>query len=89
MYVANSCPTRPISLVDSNWKALEIEQLEDPNNVEWKIHHREANVHIDDYRDEVTIKLARDAKAEQVYSAAYWRSADFKDGGIYEVSYRL
>lgn len=72
-------------MVTASWNAIEIETLNDPSNIDWKIHHRSANVFKDYYNDVVTIKLARDSKQEQVYSGAYWRTADFRDGGTYQV----
>lgn len=86
LYVANPCPAREISMVDDSWKPVDIENLDDPANIDWTIQHRSANVFKDEYNDAVTVKIARDSKAEQVYSAGYWRTADFKDGGIYQVN---
>ena len=85
LYVRDPCPSRMITMVDSSWSSVDIENLNDPRDIEWKINHRAANVFLDDYNDKVTIKVARDSKEEKVYSAAFWRTADFRDGGAYQV----
>lgn len=71
---------------DDGWRAVDLSKLNDPDGVDWKLQHREANIQTDTYKDEVSIKIARDSKAERIYSAAYMRNADMKDGGSYEVS---
>ncbi|XP_053400990.1 uncharacterized protein LOC123541000 [Mercenaria mercenaria] len=88
VHVNDPCPLRNISMSDSGWSPVEIKRLNDPDGVEWKIQHREANIRTNTYNDEVSIKISRDSKAERIYSAAYMRSADMKDGGTYELSIR-
>ena len=62
-------------------------KMKDPHGIDWYIEHRAANVIKENLTDDVVIKLARDSKADKIYSAAYWRSADFENGGTYEVPY--
>jgi hypothetical protein len=71
---------------DTAWKPVEIKHLNDPDGIDWKIQHRLANIRYEAYDDAVNIKISRDSKAERIYSAAYMRKADMKDGGIYDVS---
>lgn len=84
--VANPCPKRHISFSDKEWKPLDIPELADPENMEWKLNIRPANLLFDAVQDTVRIKLARDSKEDKLFSAALRRSADYKNGGTYEVS---
>jgi hypothetical protein len=73
-------------MADFAWKPVEIKHLNDPDGIDWKIQHRSVNIRYDEYEDTINIKIARDSKAERIYSAAYMRKADMKDDGIYDVS---
>ena len=74
-------------MLDKSWSALERNVINDPVGIDWTLHLREANLFEDSYEDVVGIKIARDSKYDVIYSAAYSRSADFVDGGTYQVSF--
>ncbi|XP_053401006.1 uncharacterized protein LOC123523226 isoform X2 [Mercenaria mercenaria] len=88
VHISDPCPSRNISMGDYGWRAVELERLNDPDGIDWKIQYREANIRYDTYNDEISIKIYRDSKAARIYSAAYMRKADIKDGGRYELSIR-
>ena len=69
-----------------DWSSFEMMKIKDPQGTDWKIEHRAANVIFDNLTDDVVIKIARDSKSHKVFSAAYWRTADFENGGKYKVS---
>lgn len=73
-------------MLDDGWRAIEMRHLNDPGGIDWKLQHRDTNIHTDTYSDVVSIKISRDSKSERIYSAAYMRTADMKDGGTYQVS---
>jgi len=83
--VSSPCPQRHIRLNATDWKLLDIPELDDPSSTDWNLHIRPANLIHDTEKDSVTIKLGRDSKEDKLFSAAYSRSADYKNGGIYEV----
>ncbi|VDI27589.1 Hypothetical predicted protein, partial [Mytilus galloprovincialis] len=81
------CPTQSISMVnDSGWKILKQIGLKDPSGQPWSLLHREENVRSLVYDDAVSIKLARDVKKERMFSGSYYRTADFENGGTYQIS---
>ena len=72
-------------MTDENWSTLDKTNLDDPTGKVWNLIHRDSNVFIDTTEDKISIKIARDSKYDQVYTAAYSRNADMFKGGIYEV----
>ena len=81
-----SCPTQSVSLVrDPQWKILQQIGLKDPSGQQWSLIHREENIQHLVYDDAISIKLARDVKKEQMFTGAYYRPADFENGGTYQV----
>ncbi|XP_060596420.1 uncharacterized protein LOC132750448 [Ruditapes philippinarum] len=82
------CPLRHISMTDDNWKPMEIKRLNDPDAINWNIEHRLENIHLNSYDNEVSIKIYRDSKEDRIYSAAYMRYSDMKNGGSYQISIR-
>ena len=81
-----SCPTQSISMVsDQQWTILQQIGLKDPSGQQWSLINRKENVQHLVYDDAISIKLARDVKKEQMFTGAYYRPADFENGGAYQV----
>ena len=83
------CPQRPGDIRNENgdWTSMEMKKMKDPHGTNWYIVHRSANIIKENLTDDVIIRIARDSKAKKIFSAAYWRSADFENGGSYEVRF--
>ena len=70
---------------DDVWKKLELAGINDEDGLKWNIQHRLENINTNAVRDVCTLKIARDSKAEQIYSAGMMHPAGLKNGGIYKV----
>ena len=83
------CPQRPGDIRNENgdWTSMEMKKMKDPHGTDWYIVHRSANIIKENLTDDVIIRIARDSKAKKIFSAAYWRSADFENGGSYDVRF--
>ena len=86
----NTCPNNPVSLTsDSSWMNIEQSGMEDPSGEDWKLLYRPENVGKQTDTGEIWIKLARDVSMERLYTGGYYRTADFNNGGEYQVSFPL
>ena len=80
------CPSRHISMInDEGWKKLEQIGFEDPDGTNWLLHHRKENIGELIYDNAISIKLTKDNRREQMFTGAYYRSADILNGGAYHV----
>ena len=81
------CPQRPGHIRNDygDWYSMDMKTMKDPHGTDWYIEHRGANIIMENLTDDVIIKIARDSKEDKIFSAAYWRSADYENGGSYEV----
>ena len=70
---------------DQQWTILQQIGLKDPSGQQWSLINRKENVQHLVYDDAISIKLARDVKKEQMFTGAYYRPADFENGGTYQV----
>jgi hypothetical protein len=70
---------------DQQWTILQQIGLKDPSGQQWSLINRKENVQHLVYDDAISIKLARDVKKEQMFTGAYYRPADFENGGAYQV----
>ncbi|XP_046574117.1 uncharacterized protein LOC124282192 [Haliotis rubra] len=80
------CPVRQIRFDDSEWMYLESDRNHDSNNRSLTLTYRSANVHPESRK--VDIKLARDTKADTMFSGTYFRDADLDTDGEYKLSIR-
>ena len=81
------CPSRHISMInDPHWIDLLQIGLGDPSGQKWSLIHRQENINQLVYDNTVSIKLARDNHKRQMFTGALYRSADYENGGTYDVS---
>ncbi|CAC5409205.1 unnamed protein product [Mytilus coruscus] len=82
-----SCPVQAVSMInDPGWRKLQQIGFRDPIGQQWSLTHRQENVQNLVYDNAVSIKLARDVNKKQMYAGAYIRSAEFENGGTYQIS---
>ncbi|VDI79784.1 Hypothetical predicted protein [Mytilus galloprovincialis] len=91
LHLANSegppCPDQAISMInDPGWFKLQQIGFKDPSGQQWSLTHRQENIKNFFYDNAISIKLARDVNKKQMYTGAYIRSAEFENGGTYEVT---
>ena len=81
-----SCPVQAVSMInDPGWKKLHQIGFKDPSGQQWSLTHRQENIQNLVYDNAISIKLARDVNKKQMYTGAYIRSAEFENGGTYQV----
>ncbi|VDI54125.1 Hypothetical predicted protein [Mytilus galloprovincialis] len=82
-----SCPVQAVSMIkDPGWIKLQQLGFKDPSGQQWSLIHRQENVQNLVYDNAISIKLARDVNKKQMYSGAYIRSAEYENGGTYQIS---
>jgi hypothetical protein len=82
------CPVQSISMVkDPDWIKLQQLGFKDPSGKQWSLVHRPENIQTLAYDNAVSIKLSRDVQKKQMFTGAYIRSAEFENGGTYQVRY--
>ncbi|VDI50948.1 Hypothetical predicted protein, partial [Mytilus galloprovincialis] len=91
LHLANSegppCPDQAISMInDPGWLKLQQIGFKDPSGQQWPLTHRQENIQNLVYDNAISIKLARDVNKKEMYTGAYIRSAEFENGGTYEVT---
>lgn len=70
---------------DPDWNKLQQIGLKDPSGKKWSLLYLTKNIDKDIYDDVISVKLARDHRKPQMFTGAYYRPADFENGGTYHV----
>ncbi|CAC5392346.1 unnamed protein product [Mytilus coruscus] len=82
-----SCPVQAVSMINNpGWRKLQLIGFKDPSGQQWSLTHRQENIQNLVYDNAISIKLARDVNKKQMYTGAYIRSAEFENGGTYQIS---
>lgn len=83
--LGDACPARKIPIQSSEWKTIQGRGFLDPTSHSMKLEYRPGDCF---FTDDTTlaIQMSRDTKEDQMYSGAYYRTADLMTDGDYEVN---